>query len=183
MRVKNKSKIRNLTDVALGAALICVCSWISIPTAVPFTMQTFAVFLILSVFGGGRGTASILLYVLLGSAGLPVFSNFGAGVGVLFGSTGGYILGFVLMGLLYWLIIGFFGDKTRLEVLSLILGLLLLYVFGTLWFYFFYAQQGENVTWQAILTWCVLPFVLPDLIKLFLALFLKKRLLPALRRR
>ena len=182
MRKKNQRKIRNLSNVALGAALICVCSWISIPTPVPFTMQTFAVFFVLSTLGGGWGTASILLYVFLGALGLPVFSRFNAGVGVLFGSTGGYVLGFILMGLLYFILSRLFGEKPFLEVLYLLLGLFILYVFGTFWFYFVYLKGGEKAGLTAILSWCVFPFVVPDLIKLFLALLLKKRLLPIIRR-
>ena len=67
------SRSLNLAFTALGAVLIAVCSWISIPTAVPFTMQTFAVFFVLLALGGRRGTCSILVYILLGAAGTPAF--------------------------------------------------------------------------------------------------------------
>ena len=67
------------------AVLLAVCSWISIPTVIPFTLQTFAVFLTVLLLGGKQGTISIFIYLLLGAVGIPVFSNFGAGLGYLFG--------------------------------------------------------------------------------------------------
>ena len=59
----------DLVYMALGAVLIALCSWITVPAAVPFTMQTFAVFFILSALGGKRGTVTILVYIALGAAG------------------------------------------------------------------------------------------------------------------
>ena len=79
----------DLIYIAFGAALITICSWISIPTVVPFTLQTFAVFCVLSILGGKRGTLSILVYILLGTVGIPVFSGFKSGAAVLLGTTGG----------------------------------------------------------------------------------------------
>ena len=96
------SKTLTLTYIALSAALIAICSWISIPTTVPFTLQTFGVFAALGTLGGRRGTLAILAYLLLGLVGLPVFSGFQGGPGVLLGTTGGYILGFLASALLYW---------------------------------------------------------------------------------
>ena len=89
----------DLVYMALGAVLIAISSWISIPTTVPFTMQTFAVFFVLSALGGRRGTITILVYVLLGAVGIPVFSQFTSGIGILLGNTGGYIIGFLFTGL------------------------------------------------------------------------------------
>ena len=86
-----KVKTTDLVFIAAGAALITICSWISIPTAVPFTLQTFAVFVVLLILGGERGTLSTIVYVIMGAVGIPVFSGFKGGLGVLFGKTGGYI--------------------------------------------------------------------------------------------
>ena len=113
----------NLVYMALGAVLIALCSWITVPAAVPFTMQTFAVFFILSALGGKRGTVTILVYIALGAAGVPVFSQFGAGPGVLLGNTGGYILGFLAMGLTYWGITALLGETRKIRFLGLLLGL------------------------------------------------------------
>ena len=84
-------RTRELARAALFAALIAICSWISIPTAVPFTLQTFAVFLALGVLGGKLGTLSVAVYLLLGAVGLPVFAGFQGGLGALLGATGGYL--------------------------------------------------------------------------------------------
>ena len=88
--------------IGLFAVVIAICSWISIPTVVPFTLQTFAVFLAVAVLGGKRGTLSVIVYVLLGAVGLPVFSGFKGGIGVLLNTTGGYIIGFIFSALLMW---------------------------------------------------------------------------------
>lgn len=73
--------------IAVFAVLIAICSWISIPTTVPFTLQTFAIFLAVGVLGGKRGSLSVLIYILLGAVGIPVFAGFSGGFGTLLGST------------------------------------------------------------------------------------------------
>ena len=81
-------KTRELAYTGILAALIAVCSWISIPTAVPFTLQTFAVFLTLGLLGGRLGTLAVTVYLLLGAVGLPVFAGFHGGLGAVLGATG-----------------------------------------------------------------------------------------------
>ena len=178
---KDKFRTIDLVYIALGAVIIAVCSWISIPTAVPFTMQTFAVFLILSVLGGKRGTIVIIVYVLLGAIGAPVFASFTSGIGILMGNTGGYIIGFILMGFTYRLIIALFGKKIWVEILAMVIGLILCYTFGTVWFMILYSQANGPVGLATVLTWCVIPFIIPDIIKLALALTLSRRLSPVLK--
>ena len=180
-KVKKNFKIIDLVYIAFGAVLIAICSWISIPTAVPFTMQTFAIFFVLSAFGGKRGTVAIILYILLGVVGIPVFSQFNAGIGILLGSTGGYIVGFIFMGLIYWLLVCLFGKKLWVEVLAMVIGLAVCYAFGTVWFMIVYAQANGAVGLAMVLAWCVIPFIIPDLIKLGLALTLAWRLSPVLK--
>ena len=170
----------DLAYVAVCAALMAVCSWISIPATVPFTLQTFAVFCSLGLLGGRRGTAAILVYLLLGALGVPVFAGFSGGIGILFGTTGGYLLGFILMGLVYWLGERLSMDSRNIRIISMILGLLLCYAFGTAWFMFVYARQTGAIALGTALAWCVVPFLLPDLVKLALALLLSGRLRRAL---
>ena len=170
----------DLAYVAVCAALMAVCSWISIPATVPFTLQTFAVFCSLGLLGGRRGTAAILVYLLLGALGVPVFAGFSGGIGILFGTTGGYLLGFILMGLVYWLGERLSMDSRNIRIISMILGLLLCYVFGTAWFMFVYARQTGAIALGTALAWCVVPFILPDLVKMALALLLSGRLRKAL---
>ena len=174
-KTDSQIKTTDLVYVAIGAALIVICSWISIPTAVPFTLQTFSVFTVLSLLGGRRGTLSILVYILMGAVGIPVFSGFKGGVGVLFGNTGGYILGFLLTGLIFILFERFFGTKTVPVIVALILGLALCYAFGTAWFMYLYLKNTGEVGLMTVLSWCVFPFIIPDIIKLVLALFISRR--------
>lgn len=95
-------KTRELAYTGILAALIAVCSWISIPTAVPFTLQTFAVFLTLGLLGGRLGTLAVTVYLLLGAVGLPVFAGFHGGLGAFLGATGGYLVGFLFTALTMW---------------------------------------------------------------------------------
>ncbi len=155
---------------ALFAALLTLCAWISIPTGdVSFTLQTFGIALTLYLLGGKLGSAAILVYLLLGVVGLPVFSGFQGGVGTLLGVTGGYITGFLLWGLVYWLLTAL---SERLRLPGLILGLLACYAFGTGWYYSLYLDGG---VWLVLLK-CVIPFLIPDAVKLTLAVFLAGRL-------
>lgn len=169
-----------LTYTAAGAVMIAVCSWISIPAAVPFTLQTFAVFFVLSLLGGKSGTLSILVYILLGAAGIPVFSNFQAGIGVLLGNTGGYIIGFLFLGLIYRAFTKSGQACLGIRIFALVLGLAVLYAFGTLWFALVYLRSNGSASIPAVLTWCVVPFVIPDLLKMALALVLSRRIASAL---
>lgn len=169
-------KTIDLAYIALGAVMIAICSWISIPTTIPFTMQTFAVFFVLSVLGGKRGTLTIIVYILLGVIGIPVFAQFTSGLGVLLGSTGGYIVGFVFMGLIYWIIMELFGKKLYTEIFAMLFGMVILYSFGTAWFMIIYAQTNESIGLAMVLAWCVIPFIIPDLIKLTLALIFARRI-------
>ncbi|MCQ2414292.1 MAG: biotin transporter BioY, partial [Clostridia bacterium] len=99
--MKNK-KVLLLCETALMTALMCVCAWITVPLpAVPVTLQTFAVFFALLFLGGKWGTVSVALYLSLGALGLPVFSGMRGGFGILFGSTGGYLFGFLFAGVLF----------------------------------------------------------------------------------
>ena len=171
-----KMKTLDMAYIGLFAVVIAICSWISIPTVVPFTVQTFAVFLAVAVLGGKRGTLSVIVYVLLGAVGLPVFSGFKGGIGVLLNTTGGYIIGFIFSALLMWAFEKAFGKKAWALILSMILALALCYAFGTIWFMIVYANNVGAVGLSAVLGWCVIPFVIPDLIKIALAFILSIRI-------
>ena len=171
-----------LARAALAAALMALCSWISLPTAVPFTLQTFALFLTLGVLGGRLGALAVGVYLLLGAVGLPVFAGFSGGLGALLGATGGYLLGFLLTALTVWGAERLWGRSAPVFLASCLAGLGLCYLFGTVWFAAVYASSSGPVGLAAVLGWCVAPFVLPDLAKLALALALRRRLAPALGR-
>ena len=174
--IMKTNRLYSTIYIGLCAALIAVCSQIQIPAAVPFTLQTFAIFLACGLLGGKRGTVSVLIYILLGAVGLPVFAGFKGGIGALLGTTGGYIIGFIFTALIMWLFEKSFGKKMIPLAISMVCGLIICYAFGTAWFIYVYTNTKEPVGILTALSWCVFPFIIPDMIKIALALALTSRL-------
>lgn len=172
---RTRTTVLAVTRIALMCALIIICSWYPIPFVVPFTLQTFAIYAALLILGGGEGTAAVLLYLVLGAIGLPVFSGFGGGIGHLLGPTGGYIFGFIFLALLYWAMTA--NRRTGLfrRILALVLGTLVVYAVGTLWFWLISARpSGRGLMY--VLSICVFPFVLIDALKMGIAVLIARRL-------
>ncbi len=152
-------------------AVIVICSWISIPFTIPFTLQTFGIFLAVMVLDTWGSLLTVLGYLLLGLIGLPVFSGFKGGIGVILGPTGGYILGFLFSTLIAGKLMEVFPKGRVYSYLSMIIGLIVCYIFGTLWFVYMYTGK-ESMTFVNALALCVFPFIIPDLIKIVLAEYL-----------
>ena len=168
----------DLAYIALFAVLMAVCAWITVPLPKPlvqFTMQTFAMFTALLVLGGRRGLYVMVVYLLLGAVGMPVFSGFRGGMGVLLDTTGGYIIGFAASALLYWLVTAKWGDSLPVAIIACVLGLAVCYAFGTAWFLVVYARNSGPIGLATALGWCVFPYIIPDLVKLALAVVLSRR--------
>lgn len=180
---KSIFSVRELAYMGIFAALIAVCSWISVPTPwdISFTLQTFAVCLTIALLGTKRGTLTVLIYILLGLVGLPVFSGFRSGVGALFGATGGYIIGFLFMGLMTGLLLDRFGKSIPMLAIAMVAGLAVCYLFGTIWFVKVYVSPTGPVGFAAAFGMCVLPYLIPDCVKIALAILLTKRLAPHLK--
>lgn len=172
----NRGKTYDMAYIGIFTVLITICSWISIPTAIPFSLQTFAVFLSVAVLGGKRGTLAVIVYVLLGAVGVPVFAEFTGGIGIILRSTGGYIIGFIFSALVMWLMESLLGKKLWVQAISMVLGLLACYAVGTAWFMFVYMRDTGAVGLSTVLGWCVVPFILPDAVKIVLALTLSNTL-------
>lgn len=170
-----RENTRDMVYIAMFAVLIAVCSWISVPATVPFTLQTFGVFVTVGVLGGKRGSLSVLVYLLLGMIGVPVFAGFSGGISCLLGSTGGYIIGFLFSALVMWGMEIAFGKSRFVLVLSMILGLMVCYLFGTVWFMTVYARTTGAIGVMTALGWCVFPYIIPDGIKIVLAMILCKK--------
>ena len=168
--------MKKIVQIALMAALMAICSYITIPMAVPFTMQTFAVFTAVGLLGWRNGLTSILVYIAMGAVGLPVFAGFSGGFQVILGPTGGYIVGFVLTALVMGALEKPLKEVKIGRILSMIAGLVACYAFGTAWFLWVYTQNTGAIGLWTALTWCVLPFIIPDLVKIVLADTLVKRL-------
>lgn len=176
---KRKNHARDLVLVAAAAALISVCSFLTVPVGpVPVTMQVFGVFLSLRLLGGRRGALAVAVWIALGAAGAPVFSGFSGGIGKLLGVTGGYLTGFLFSALLYSLIIRLAGDSLPAVLAAMLAGLAVCYAFGTLWFYALSLRADGETALSAVLSVCVWPFLPFDLVKIGLAEAVF-RLLPA----
>lgn len=166
--------VRNMVRCGLCAGLLCLCAWVCIPAGgMVFTLQSLGVFLTLGLLGGKWGCLAIGVYLLCGGIGLPVFSGFRGGLSVLLGATGGYLWGFFAAGLCWWLTQALWKKPW----VSLVAGQLMCYLCGTLWYCTVYAPGSG---FFPCLSLCVLPYVLPDGLKLWLARALTRRLKPVL---
>ena len=152
------------------SAIICIISPFALPTVfspVPITLSTLAIYLCLFVLGLKKGVVSVLLYLLLGLIGLPVFAGFSGGVGKLFGPTGGYLIGYLFLVFIAGLFINRRKSKWYLYLLGMLLGTATCYLFGTLWL----AYQMQ-LTFSEAFALGVLPYIPADLIKMIAALLL-----------
>lgn len=174
----NKRTLLDIVYIAMFTAIITVCAQISVPLGiiVPFTLQTLGIFAAAAMLGTKRGVLSVIVYILLGLVGLPVFAGFSGGISVLFGPTGGYIIGFVFTALVTGFITNKFGKKIWILIVSMIIGLLLCYVFGTAWFIILYNMQGKAMNLATALSYCVIPFLIADCLKIIVASVLVNRL-------
>jgi biotin transport system substrate-specific component len=169
--MRNKATLY-LTFCALFAALTAVASQISVPMQpVPINLATFSVYLAGAVLGARGGAISQSVYVLLGAAGLPVFAQFRGGFHVILGPTGGYIIGYVAAAWLVGFLTERLGRGTLRRVLSMIAGMALCYLLGTVWF----ILLTKTGLWAA-LTMCVFPFLIGDAVKIAAAAVMAPRL-------
>lgn len=177
----NSTKTKKMALIGLMTAVICILAPFSLNlpfSPVPISLGTLAIYFVISVLGMKSGTISVVLYILLGLVGLPVFSNFSGGAGKLFGPSGGYIIGYLFMALICGWFIDKWADKAVLRFLGMLLGTAVCYLFGTAWL----AYQMSLTFPQALMAG-VIPFIPADLIKLVSAMLLgyqvRKRLLKA----
>lgn len=161
---------KHLALTGLMAAVLCILGPISLPipvSPVPVSLGFFAVYLTVYILGMKMGSVSVLVYVLLGFVGLPVFTGFSGGIGKVLGPTGGYIIGYLFMAP----IIGFFIDRWKTNYVIMVSGMLLgtavCYLFGTAWL----AYQG-GMSFSAALAAGVIPFIPADIVKLILAVLI-----------
>ena len=167
----SKSKAYPIVLVGVFVAIISICAWISIPMVpIPITLQILGVFITASILGAKLGTVSIIIYILLGAVGLPVFSNFTGGFGILLSPTGGFIIGFIFTALTIGIITSF-KNSILTNTLAMILGLLLCYIFGTVW-YCIYA----GVDFITAVLFCVVPFLIGDSVKICISAILVTKL-------
>ena len=163
MKIESSTKTRPLTLMALFTALTAICSWISIPlpfTEIPINLATFSVILAGTLMGRKYGITSMLIFLLLGAFGVPVFHNFTGGFGILAGPTGGFLIGYIFLALCT----GLYKDKNLNYFIAVFLGEVILYSFGMIWFII-----STNSSLSVAFISCVLPFIPGDIIKIILA--------------
>ncbi len=179
--MSDKFSARQICYCAAACALMAVGAWISVPTTVPFTLQTFAVALVACCLGPALSFWSVFVYILIGAAGVPVFAGFSGGFTALVGPTGGYIAGFVFLAILPGLFEKRWGKRGMAA--GLVLGLFLCYAVGSAWFMYVYARRSDPVSFGTVMGWCVVPFLIPDAVKLGLAFAVSSRVRRAIKRR
>ncbi len=175
-KTTKRGRVYPLAAAAVVAAVLCVVGPWSIPIGpVPLSLATLIISLGVYVLGAKLAAASVLVYLLLGAVGLPVFSNYGAGLAKVAGPTGGYLVGYLALALVGgWFVERFHGSGLW-GALGLVLGTALLYAFGTAWF----VVQMEGATIGYALGVCVVPFLVGDAAKIAISSVLG----PLLRRR
>ena len=166
METKTRSQIYPLVMTAVMTAVICAIAPFALPIGpIPITLGTLVMYLAGYVLGGKRAGAAVLVYVLLGAVGVPVFNGFSGGLGVVAGPTGGYIVGFIPMALLSGLAVERFPNSRVLQFVGMAFATAVLYALGTAWFC---VQAGKTLA--AALSVCVFPFIPGDLAKMAVAM-------------
>lgn len=172
-------KLRSMIITALFAAIIGVMAQLIIPLPlVPITGQTLAIGLAATILGARYGTISVLLYLIIGAAGVPVFAEFSGGISKLFGPTGGYLVGFIPAAFM----IGYYMEKTSFTIMNAMIantiGMVITLIFGTAWL-----KIAAELSWTAAIASGLTPFVIVGLIKAALAswigIIIRKRLISA----
>lgn len=164
-------KTRVLTTSALFVAITAICSQIQIPLPmVPINLALFAIYLAGALLGPKYGTISILAYVILGGIGAPIFAGFTGGFGTIAGPTGGYIVGYIFTAFIVGLITKKYGYNWWKLVIAMVLGLTVCYALGTIWFMYVTSNSLASA-----MTYCVIPFLPGDAVKIILATLLTIR--------
>lgn len=186
--MNQRSSISRLIMCALFTSLTAVGAYLSIPlpfTPVPVTLATLAAMLSGTLLGSKYGSISQIIYIFIGAVGVPVFHNFTAGIGIITGPTGGYLLGYVAIAFFAGL---YRNNRCSSEktihpnpsstvklVFLLAAGNVICYTAGTLWFVI---STGSSIS--AALLSCIVPFIPGDILKILVATFLTKRLKPVI---
>ena len=163
---KKQISIKTMALIAIFSAITCILAPLSIPIGlVPISLTNLVIYFSLYILGTWKGTASYIIYLLIGLVGLPVFSGFTSGPGKLFGPTGGYLIGFIPLTIIAGIFIEKFYSKWYLCLIGMILGTAVCYAFGTAWLAYEAHMDFKTALWAG-----VIPFIPGDLIKMVLAM-------------
>lgn len=165
---KKKINTTEITIIGLMTAVLCILGPLTIPipiSVVPISFTNLAIYIIVYVLGWKKGTITYLLYFIIGLAGVPVFSGFGAGLSKLAGPTGGYLIGFIFMTMFAGFMVEKFPGKKLMHLIGMVVGLMIAYTLGTVWL----AYQLD-VTIKAGIFMAVVPYLPGDALKIAAAL-------------
>ena len=173
MREALRFKIKDIAYIGVFAALQCIISGFAIPIGpISITLATLGIYLFSALFPIRISVSVVIVYILLGIIGLPVFSNFNSGIAVLTGVTGGYIIGYIPLALIEGILI-------EVYPIWMIVGTVVLYLLGSIHFFF---VNNQATTFFHILKVCVFPFIPIDLAKIVIATLLSIKLRPIVMR-
>ncbi len=164
-----KIKTIEITIIGLMTAVLCIMGPLTIPipiSVVPISFTNLAIYIIVYILGWKKGTITYLLYLMIGLAGVPVFSGFGAGFGKLAGPTGGYLIGFIFMAMFAGVMVEKFPGKKILHLVGMVFGLIIAYTLGTVWL-----TYQLDLGMKEGLLMAVVPYLPGDALKIVAALF------------
>lgn len=163
----NNLKIKDMTYIALVAAVMCVIAPITIPlpfTPIPISMATFVVYITTIIIGKKRAVISILIYLLIGAVGVPVFSGYSGGVQKIASPTGGYLIGYIFCAFVIGWFVEKFENKMYMYAVGVAVGTLTCYTVGTVWL-----SYQAQLTFTEALIMGVIPYIPLDVLKMIIA--------------
>ena len=152
---------RDITFAAVGIALLAVSAWVTVPLGpVPFTLQTMALAFVLVAMSPRQATIAVVLYLVLGGIGLPLFAGMKGGVAALFGPTGGFLVGFAVAAIVAWVVRRIASDTPARDVVICALMIVCSYTIGWAWL-----MTSTGMSAGAAFAAACAPFIVPDVVK------------------
>ncbi|MCD8239322.1 MAG: biotin transporter BioY [Clostridiales bacterium] len=175
--MNNSKKIHDMVLTAVMTAVLCVLAPLSLPIGpVPISLATLILYFTAYILGIKKSALSVILYLIIGAVGLPVFSSYGSGLAKLFGPTGGYLIGYMPMVVITAAFDKYFKGKPLFNFIGMMISTAVLLIFGTIWL-----KISADMTWEAALTAGVIPFLVGDFIKIIVALIFAPMLIKRLK--
>ena len=166
--MRNQKRIQKICRIGLFTAFLAISAWIHLPLPVPITLQTLILFTMAATLPTSEAIGACLVYLMIGIVGLPIFAGFQGGIGTLLGPTGGFLIGMLPTAAFYAYTCKKFSG-TLFQILVASASLLILYICGCLWYAVVYGGNSAVAV-------CVIPFIIPDMIKIGISIPLSKRL-------
>lgn len=170
----NTSKVYTLTKLAMSVAILCILGPIIIPlpfSPVPISVTQIAIYISIYILGYKLATYSVIIYILMGLVGLPIFSGYSGGLHKLAGPTGGYIIGFIFLSFVTGIFIDNYSDNICLTIIGYIIGNLICYIIGTIWL-----SYNNNILFKSAILIGICPYIIADILKVIISIMLGNKL-------